>query len=92
MQDVHIIFPLERFHTMVSAFEEQFEAQQEEVVVVDFGCSYKLQQGYIVIEWSDNVSPKFIEQLDADSKVLDFTIYCVSCVTDDQFSLLEQAL
>ena len=45
-----------------------------------------------MIEWSDDVSPKFIEQLDADSHVLDFTIYYVPCVTDDQFSLLEQAL
>jgi len=88
MQDVHIIFPLGRFHAMTTAFEEQFKAQQDEVVVLDFGCSYKRECGYIVIEWDEGVDPTFIEQLYADCNVLDFTIYCVPAITDDRLSTL----
>ncbi len=91
MQDVHITFPVEHFHALVAVFVEQCAAQQEEVVVLDFGCSYKLQQAYIVIEWNDAVSPEFIEQLNTNSSVLDFSIYGVPCLTDEQVSLLEQA-
>jgi hypothetical protein len=89
MQDVHITFPLKHFHSMIAAFEEQFEAQQEEVVVLDFGCSYKRECGYIVIEWDDEVDPTFIDQLYADGNVLDFAIYCVPEVTDDRLSALD---
>jgi hypothetical protein len=89
MQDVYITFPLERFHSVVAAFEEQFEAQKGDIVVLDFGCSYKLQQGYIVIEWDDDVDPRFIEQLNADCTILDFTIYCVPEATDDRLSTLD---
>jgi hypothetical protein len=92
MQDVHITFPLEHFHAMVGAFEEQCAAQHEEVAILDFGCSYKLQQGYIVLEWDEDVDPEFIEQLSAESNVLDFTVYSLSCLTDEQVSLLEQAV
>ena len=89
MQDVHITFPLTHFHAMTTAFEEQFEAQQEEVVILDFGCSYKQECGYIVIEWDDEVDPTFIEQLSADGNVLDFSIFDVPSITDDQLSALE---
>jgi hypothetical protein len=92
MQDVHITFPLEHFHAMVAVFDEQCAAQREEVAILDFGCSYKLQQGYIVLEWDEDVDPEFIEQLSAESNVLDFTIYSLSCLTDEQVSLLEQAV
>jgi hypothetical protein len=84
MQDVHITFPLEHFHVMVAAFEEQCAAQPEDVAILDFGCSYKLQQGYIVIEWQETVSPAFIEQLDAVSNVLDFSVYSIPCLTNEQ--------
>ena len=89
MQDVHIIFPLEHFHAMVVAFEEQCAAQHEDVAILDFGCSYKLQQGYIVLEWQETVSPEFIAQLDTESRVLDFTVYGIPCLTDEQAYLLE---
>jgi hypothetical protein len=91
MQDMLITFPLAHFHAMIAAFEEQCTAQPEEVAILDFGSSYKLEQGYIVIEWSEDVSPTFVEQLTADSNVLDFTIFCIPCVTDDQLDLLKQA-
>ena len=89
MQDVHITFPLAHFHTMVAAFEEQCTAQRAAVKVLDFGCSYKREVGYIVLEWENEVDEAFIEQLTADGSVLDFTI---SCVSDEQCSLLEQAV
>jgi hypothetical protein len=89
MFDVHITFPLAQFHAMVSAFEGQFEAQQKEVAILDFGCSYKQERGYIVLEWEDEVDPTFIDQLYADSNVLDFSVYCIPCITDDQLSALE---
>ena len=92
MQDVHIIFPLEHFHTMVAAFEEQCAAQPEEVAILDFGCSYKREQGYIVLEWNGEVDPAFIERLSAESHVLDFTVYSLPYLTDSQVSLLEQAV
>jgi hypothetical protein len=92
MHDVDITFPLEHFHAMVAAFEEQCAAQPEAVAILDFGCSYKLQQGYIVIEWQDTVSPEFIEYLDAESNVLDFTVYGIPCLIDEQVPLLEQAV
>ena len=84
MQDVHITFSLEHFHAMVAVFEEQCAAQPEEVAILDFGCSYKLQQGYIVIEWNRDVDPAFIEQLSAESTILDFTMYSLPCLTDEQ--------
>ena len=92
MQDMHITFPLEYFHAMVAAFEEQCAAQHEEVAILDFGCSYKLQQGYIVLEWNGDVDPAFIEHLSAESTILDFTMYSLPCLTDEQVSLLEQAV
>ena len=91
MQDMYITFPLEHFHMMVAAFEEQCAAQPEDVAILDFGCSYKREQGYIVIEWHDSVSPAFIEHLSAESNVLDFSVYSIPCLTDEQVSLLEQA-
>ena len=88
MQDVHITFPLEHLHAMVAVFEEQCAAQQEEVAILDFGCSYKQVVGYIVLEWESTVDEAFIERLTADSTVLDFTI---SCGPDEQCALLEQS-
>ena len=89
MQDVHILCSFEQLQSAVAAFEEQFEKQKEEVVILDFGCSYKQERGYIVIEWDDGVGPTFIEQLNVDSDVLDFSIFTVSCITDDRLSALE---
>jgi hypothetical protein len=92
MQNVHLTFPLEHFHAMVAAFEEQYAAQPEDIAILDFGCSYKLQQGYIVLEWQDSISPEFIEYLSAESNILDFTVYSIPCLTNEQVSLLEPAV
>ena len=93
MQDVQItIRQLDQLLSMVAAFEEQFAAQREEVVVLDWGTSYKRQQGYVVIEWdTDEVDPAFIAQLTEDGAVEDFCIYVVPELTGGQLSLLEQA-
>ncbi len=92
MQDVHIIIShWDQLQSMVGAFEEQFAAQQEEVVVLDWGTSYKQEQGYIVIEWdADEVAPAFIDQLNANNEIADFCIYTVPCVSDGQLAILEQ--
>jgi hypothetical protein len=85
MQDIHITFPLDQLHSLVAAFEAQFEAQRDGVTVLDFGASYKQGDGYLVLEWSDEVDPAFIDQLNADSQIADFSIYSVPCTTDDPF-------
>jgi hypothetical protein len=93
MQDVHItISQLDQLLPSVAAFEEQFAAQREEVAILDWGTSYKRQQGYIVIEWdTDEVDTAFIAQLTEDSTVEDFCIYVVSELTDSQLHILESA-
>ena len=92
MQEVHIICnKWEQLQSMVQALEEQFEAQKEEVTVLDWGTSYKKESGYIVVEWDDEVDATFIDQLTADNDVEDFSIYTVSSITDDQLCILEFA-
>ena len=88
MQDVHLTCALEHLYTLVDALEEHCAAQREEVTVLDWGCSYKQEVGYIVLAWESEVDEAFIEHLTADSSVLDFTI---SGVPDEQCFLLEQA-
>ena len=88
MQDVHLTCALEHLYTLADAFEAHCAAHREEVTVLDFGCSYKQDVGYIVLAWQSEVDEAFIERLTADGTVLDFTI---SCVPDDQCSLFEQA-
>lgn len=92
MQDVQItIRQLDQLLPMVVAFEEQFAAQREEVVVLDWGTSYKRQQGYIVLEWEEEVDAAFIDQLTADNNVADFSVYTIPPITDDQLHILESA-
>jgi hypothetical protein len=91
MQDVHILCTWNQLQSMVAALEEQFEAQQEEVTILDWGTSYKKESGYIVVEWDDEVDTAFIDQLIADNHVEDFSIYSVPCITDGQLSILESA-
>jgi len=76
---------------MVRGLEEQFEAQKEEVIVLDWGTSYKKEAGYIVLEWEDEVDPTFIDQLTIDNDVEDFCVYTVPCITDGQLRILESA-
>ncbi len=92
MQDVHIICSKwEQLQSMVQALEEQFEAQKEEVTILDWGTSYKKEAGYIVVEWDDEVDAAFIDQLTADNDVEDFSVYTVPCTTDGQLRILEFA-
>lgn len=91
MQDVHIFCTWDQLQSMVAALEEQFEAQQEEVTILDWGTSYKKEAGYIVVEWDGEVDTAFIDQLTADNEVVDFSIYSVPCITDSQLHVLEQA-
>jgi hypothetical protein len=83
MVHVHITFPLDQFHATVAAFEAQFEAHSEEVTMLDFGSSQKQAVGYLVLEWSDEVDEAFIQQLAANSNILDFCVFTVPCSTDD---------
>ena len=82
MFDVHITFPLDQLAPMLAGFSKQFAAPSEDVTVLDWGCSYKLEQAYIVLEWTDEVADTFIQQLTADSMVLDFSVYHVACADD----------
>src|SRR5438128_7345563 len=89
MQEVHIICSKwEQLHSMMQALEEQFEAQKEEVTILDWGTSYKKESGYIIVEWDDEVDATFIDQLTADNDVEDFSIHTVSSITDDQLCIL----
>ncbi len=91
MQDVHIICKWDQLQPMVQALEEQFEAQKEEVTILDWGTSYKKEAGYIVVEWDDEVDAAFIDQLTADNDVEDFSVYTVPCITYGQLCILESA-
>jgi hypothetical protein len=91
MQDVHLTCALEHLYTLVDAFEEHCAARQARVRVLDWGCSYKQEVGYIVVEWESEVDEAFIEHLTADGTVLDFTISCVPVVPDEQSCRFEQA-
>ncbi len=83
MQDIHITFPLDQFHSLVAAFEAQFAAQQPDVTLLDFGASQKQAVGYLVLEWDDEVDETFIQQLTSDPSIVDFCVYSVPCSTDD---------
>jgi hypothetical protein len=85
MQEVHITCQWDTVLTLLHIFEKQFE-QAEDVSVLDWGYTYKTVCGYIVLEWGDDeVSQAFIDQLDAESLVLDFSVYSI-CSADDPFS------
>jgi hypothetical protein len=86
MQEVHITCPWDHVLSLLQAFGKQFE-HVEEVAVLDWGHTYKQVHGYIVLEWDDEVSQAFIDQLDADNNVIDFCIYSIPCSTDDLFSV-----
>ncbi len=76
MQDIHIVYPFEQMLQRAERYEQAF-AENEAVTVVDWGCSYKQEQGYIVLEWTNEVDPTFLHQLDADTDVLDYCVYTV---------------
>ena len=41
MQDVHLTCALEHLYALVDTLEEHCASRQEEVTVLDWGCSYK---------------------------------------------------
>ena len=88
MQAIHLTFPLDQLHGLVAALEAQFEAQQPEVTVLDFGASYKQSVGYLVLQWADEVDASFIHHLTADPTILDFCVYSIPWNIDDPFGPL----
>ena len=88
MQDIHITFPLDQLHALLAAFEARFEAQRPDVMLLDFGSSYKQFVGYLVLEWADEVDESFIHQLTADNTIVDFSVYIIPCSADDPFGPL----
>jgi hypothetical protein len=87
MQEVHITCEWDALLSLLDTLEKQFE-HDEQVSVLDWGYTYKAVCGYIVLEWdTDEVSQAFIDQLDAESLVLDFSVYSISCSTDDPFGI-----
>ena len=88
MQDVHItISAWKRLQPMVEALEEQFAAQSGEVAVLDYGYTQKQGHGYIVVEWSDESDEAFLAQLQADERVLDYSVFTVPSVDDYPFGV-----
>lgn len=92
MQNVQItIRDWDQLQSMVQTLEEQFEAQKEEVSILDWETADKREAGYSVLEWDEEVDAAFIDQLTADNDVEDFSVDSISCVTNGQLRILESA-
>jgi hypothetical protein len=87
MPYLHLTCSRERLYALVDALKERF-AGCEAVSLVDYGISSKLIQAYIVLEWQDGVDERFIDQLLAESAILDLSTFTVPCSADDLFSPL----
>src|SRR5690242_1034951 len=88
MQDVHITLRhWDQLQARVASFEEHFATQPEEVTVLDWGTSCKLEQGYIVVEWSDEADEAFLAQLKTDEEVMDYSVYTVPPTGNFQFGI-----
>jgi hypothetical protein len=74
VQDVHITCPVEQVEARVKAYEREF-ANEENVIVLTWGCSYKKEQGFIVLEWDYGADLAFLERLKADKDVEDYSVY-----------------
>ncbi len=84
MQEIHILYPFEDMVQRAEQYEHEF-AEHERVTIVDWGYSYKQAQGYIVLEWDDEVDPAFLHQLDTDGDVLDYSVYSLPCIVVEGF-------
>ena len=73
-QGIHMLYPVEQMLHRAEQYEQEF-AENERVTVVDWGCSYKQEQGYIVLEWDGEVDSAFLQRLDADTDVFDYCVY-----------------
>src|SRR5437899_2027459 len=72
LQGVLILVPAERYEQMLATYTAWF-AQRDEVILVDQGCSSKVGQGYLLLEWeSCAIDPLFLVLLQEDEGVLDF--------------------
>jgi|SRR5579859_2847321 len=85
MQHVHVTCRSEALQAMVQDLRAQFATQPEEVTVLDYGYSQKCAQGYVVLEWIDEADELFLKELDADDKVLDYSVYMIPAADDFAF-------
>lgn len=83
MQEVHLTCSRERLLPMLDALSAQFNPQEDEVSITDYGQCQKSERSYIVLTWTDEVDETFIEQLTADAEVLDYSVYTVPTLDDD---------
>ena len=80
---MHLLFPLEQLLHRVEIYEQEL-VKQEAVTVIDCGCSYKQEQGYMVLEGDGEVDPAFLQRLDADPDVLDYCVYSVPYIAFEE--------
>lgn len=83
MQEVHVTCQRARLLLMLDALSIQFKPQADEVSVTDYGHCQKSEHSYIVLTWTDEVDEAFIAQLNADTEVLDYSVYTVPTLDDD---------
>ena len=80
LQDVHLVFPLDQLVNRVEAYEQEFK-EQDAVMLIDWGCTYKQERGYLVLEWDGEVDPAFLQRLEIDVSVFDYCVYSVPNAT-----------
>ena len=82
MQDVHITLtcPPEQVRQRAENYEQMIAT----IALLDWGFSYKREQGYIVLEWEGQVGGDFLACLAADDEVEDYCVYDVPCVAVDE--------
>lgn len=83
MQEVHLTCQRTHLLPMLDALSAQFKAQADEVSILDYGQCQKSEHSYIVLTWIDDVAETFIEQLTADTDVLDYSVYTIPTLDDD---------
>ncbi len=83
MQEVHLTCSREHLFPMLDALTAQFQAQEDEVSITDYGQCQKSDHSYIVLTWTDEVDETFIEQLHTDGDVLDYSVYTVPTLDDE---------
>ena len=83
MQEVHLTCSREHLFPMLDALTAQFQAREDEVSITDYGQCQKSEHWYMVLTWIGEVDEAFIEQLNADGQVLDYSVYTVPCIGDD---------
>lgn len=83
MQEVHLTCSRERLFPMLDALTAQFQAQEDEVSIMDYGYCQKSEHSYIVLTWRDEVDEAFLARLNDAASVLDYSVYTVPCDDDD---------